>query len=142
MHAGRWGAPHERPIAVRNISNVKKALVDWGTGHLPFTDVYQIVAGKETKVFANVDADENLCFSLVGLDRTLDLEVRLGSFSRFLLFLFQLLFQLLACKFKIKIKNKIVSNKNEKRCPYIVGFSSSCMSLTCYDNFCNFNGVV
>lgn len=65
------GRPHSRRVCVRG------HLVDWGTGHIAFDDVVQIVSGKQCDVIraAGALADPTMCFSVIAKDRSLALQV-------------------------------------------------------------------
>ena len=70
---GRHGKPHTKVVRV----NHKTGDVNWGTGRLNVRDAVEIVAGKNTKLFAKVkirEAHPRQCFSIVLPNRTLDLQ--------------------------------------------------------------------
>jgi len=75
---GRYGSPHDRTVSVRILRDNQTVGVDWGTGQMKFTKHHvKITEGKVTKVFRKSSCKEipdNLCFSIVTAERTLDLQ--------------------------------------------------------------------
>ncbi len=71
---GRRGAPHMRTISTIGASDLKTAVLSWGTGSMQLAHVKRVAPGKTTAVFEGVKVSDAVCFSLLSDDRTLDLE--------------------------------------------------------------------
>jgi hypothetical protein len=75
---GRRGQPHTRNVSIEVDGSV--LCFDWSSGKMRMhKDEISILQGKKTEVFqrkVNAKAREDLCFSIVTKERTLDLEAR------------------------------------------------------------------